>query len=145
MVRENSAQLWVDDGQLEELLERIEVSIAVEQRVMFAQTEGGDQAVDVLSHRMTTTPKGAIVTRRVAGKRNAAGFEDDQLRELAFDGFRRSVITDALQHLAEDDVRQPEALALKCSVEPVRFRIPHALEVVDQNRRVDDDHVRYFA
>ena len=36
----------MDDGQLEELLERIEVSIAVEQRVMFAQTEGGDEAVD---------------------------------------------------------------------------------------------------
>lgn len=76
----------MDDGQLEELLEGIEVSIAVEQRVMFAQTEGGDQAVDGLSHRVTTTLKGAIVTRRVAGKRNAAGFEDDQLRELAFDG-----------------------------------------------------------
>ena len=112
---------------------------------MFAQTEGGDQAVDGLSHRMTTTPKGAIVTRRVAGERNAAGFEDDQFRELAFDGFCRNVIADALQHFAENDVRQSETLALKCGIQPVRFRIPHALEVVDQNRRVDDDHVSYFA
>jgi DNA-directed RNA polymerase specialized sigma24 family protein len=29
-------------------------------RVKFAQTEGGDQAVDGLSHRTTTTPKGAL-------------------------------------------------------------------------------------
>ena len=94
---------------------------------------------------MTTTPKSARVTRRVTRKRNATGFEDDQLRELAFDRLRRDVITDALQHLAEDDVREPETLALKCSVEPVCLRSPHALEVVDQNGRVDDDDVTYFA
>ena len=39
----------------------------------------------------------------------------------------------------------PETLALKCSVEPVCLRIPHALEVVDQNGCVDDDHATYFA
>lgn len=94
---------------------------------------------------MTTTPKGAIVTCRVTRKRDAAGFEDDQLREFAFDRLRRDVITDALQHLAEDNVREPETLALKCSVEPVCLRIPHALEVVDQNGCVDDDHATYFA
>ena len=94
---------------------------------------------------MTTTPKGAIVTCRVTRKRNAAGFEDDHLRELAFDRLRRDVITDALQHLAEDDVSEPETLALKCSIEPVCVRISHALKVVDQNGRVDDHHVTYFA
>ena len=86
-----------------------------------------------------------MVPRRIAGKRNASGFEDDQLGKLAFDRLRRYVITDALQHLAEDDVREPETLALECSVEPVCLRIPHALEVVDQNGRVDDNHWTYFA
>ena len=88
---------------------------------MFAQTEGGDEAVDGFSHRVTMTPKGAVVTRRVAGERNAASFEDDQFGELAFDGFRHNVITDALQHFAENDVRQSETLVLKCGIQPVRF------------------------
>ena len=69
---------------------------------MLAETERGDQAIDGLSHGMATTPKGAVVTRRIAGERNTAGFEDDQLGELAHDSFCRNVITDALQHLAED-------------------------------------------
>lgn len=79
---------------------------------------------------MATTPKGAIVTRRVAGERNAAGFEDDQLREFAFDGLCRNIIADALQDFAEGDVRQPQTLVLKCHVEPVRFRIPRARDLL---------------
>jgi hypothetical protein len=122
----------MDDGQLEELLERIEVSIAVEQRVMFGQTEGGDQAVDGLSHRMTTTPKGAIVTRRVVGKRNAAGFEDDQLRELAVS---RGQVCRTRQDVAPHATpAQPEAGGVGASALSAQTTLSRAANLTDSEK-----------
>ncbi|HXW04506.1 MAG TPA: hypothetical protein VD833_04680, partial [Vicinamibacterales bacterium] len=48
----DSAPDGVNNRELKEFLERIEVAIAMQQRVLFAQAERRDQAVDGLPHRM---------------------------------------------------------------------------------------------
>jgi hypothetical protein len=51
----------MDDRQPKKLLERVKVSVAMKERVLSTQTEGGDQAINRLSHRVTAASKGAIV------------------------------------------------------------------------------------
>ncbi len=94
----------MNDGELEKSLERVEVSIAVKQCVLFTQAERGDQAVYRLPYRATAAPKSAIVVGCLSCQRDAACVEHLELRQLLFNLFSRQVAADALQHLAQDDV-----------------------------------------
>ena len=135
----------MNDRQLEVLLEWVKVSIPMKQRVLLTQAECRNEAVDGLPHRVTAAPKRPIVSRRLACQRHAPCLEHLQLHELPFNLLRHHVVADALQHFAEDDVRQPEALAIEFGVQPVRLRILRALEVIDPDRGVYDHHAAYFA
>ena len=52
----------------------------------------------------------------------------------------REIIADALQHFAEDDIGEPKTLAVEFCVQPVRLGILRALEVINPDRGVHDDH-----
>ena len=124
----------------EKRLERIEVSIAMQECVPFTQTERRNQAVDGLSHRVTAVPKSAIVAGRLSRQRNAARLEHLELCQLLLNLIGGQLVADTLQHLAEDEIDQSKSLALEFGVQPVGLGILRALEVVDPHRAVDDNH-----
>jgi len=90
---------------------------------------------------MTSTSKRSIIPCRLAGQLNAARVEHLQLEQLTFDVFRDDVITNPLEHLAENQISEPEALTLQLSVNPIGLGIRDAAEVVDPNGSVDDHDV----
>ncbi len=62
--------------QLLELLEGIEVAVAVEQGVVVLDAERGNEAVDGLSNGPAPRPQMPVVLRRTCGEIDAAGHED---------------------------------------------------------------------
>jgi hypothetical protein len=135
----------VDDRQLEKSLERIKISISMEQRVLLPDTKCGDETIDRLPHGVATAPERAIVPRRLPRQVDTPCFEYRQLEQLAFHIFRGELIADALQQFAKNDVGQPETLAIEFRMNPIRLGIPDALQVIDPDGRIDDHHTRYFA
>ena len=130
----------MDDRQFEELLERVKVSIAMKERMLSAQTEGRNQAVDRLAYRVATTPERTIIASGFAGQGYAACFEHLQAQQAPPDLLRSSIVADTLKHLAQDDIGQGEPLVIEFRVQPFGFGILYAMEIVNPNRRVDDDH-----
>ena len=78
----------MDDGEIEPFFERIEVSIPVQERVLFADTEHGDQAVDRLPHRVSANAQRAIVPRGISGHVDAACAKHLELEQLPLDVLR---------------------------------------------------------
>lgn len=66
----------MNDLQIEDLLERVEIAIAVEQRMRVLETERRDEAVDRLPHRPSASAQTAIVSRSRLRERDAASLED---------------------------------------------------------------------
>jgi hypothetical protein len=94
---------------------------------------------------VATTPQRAIVPRCLPRQVGTACFEHCQLQQLALDILRDDFIADALQHFAEDQVGEAEPLTIEFGMDPIRLRIPVALEVVDPDSGVDDHHGGYLA
>ena len=108
--------------------------------MLAAQTERRNQAIDGLAHSVTASPKRAVVARRVARQGHAAHFEHLALRQRSFNLFRRHIVADNLKPFAENDIREPDALAIEFNVQPIRFGVPGPLEIVDPDGGIDDNH-----
>jgi len=113
----------------------------MKQRVLLAQAEGRNQTVDGLPHRVTAASKRPIVPRRLACQRHTTCVEELQLQQPPLHVLRDYVVANALQHFAQDDVGKRKPLAVEFSVQPVRLAIVRALEVINPDRGVHDDHV----
>jgi hypothetical protein len=109
--------------------------------VAFADAERRDQAIDRFSHRSTLSPQRSVVLRCRTSQSGSSKLEQLQLSKLAFDCRSRRLVPHALQHLAQNHVCNRERLSTQLGIDPIRFRISHAAEVVDPNGRVDNDHV----
>ena len=112
----------------------------MQQRVLLAYTECGDQTIDGPPHSVAAAPKRAIVPRGFPGQVNTAGFEHFQLEQLTLDIFRRELIANALQDLAENHIGEPQTLAIQFRMNPIGFGIRDALEIIDPDSGVDDHH-----
>ena len=108
--------------------------------MLLAQTEGGDKTVDGLSYGVTAASKISIIARCLTGEGAAARVEQLKLRQRLLDFSYQRVVANALQHLAQDNVGQSQALAVDFSIQPLSLGITNALKVIDPDRRVDDDH-----
>jgi len=53
------------DSELEELFERIEITIAMQERMLLPNAERGDETIDRLAYRATAAAQETIVSRRV--------------------------------------------------------------------------------
>jgi hypothetical protein len=132
----------VDNRQAEELFEGVEVAVTVQERMPLGQAEAGDETVDRFPHCSSLLAKSPKVLRRGPRQVDAAQGEDVELRKLPVDGRSRRFVGHALQHFAKNDVRQGEGLKTKLGIHPVRMRVFHAAQVIDPDRRVDDDDGR---
>jgi hypothetical protein len=134
----------VNNRELKKSFERIEISIAVQQRVLLANTERRDQTVNRLPDSMAAAPQRPIVSRCLRCQVHTA-FEHFQLEELALDILRSELTTNALEDFAEDHIRESKTLLIELRMEPLGLGIRSALEVIDPNRGVDDYHASYCA
>ena len=125
--------------QLEEFLERVEVPVAMQKRMARSDAERRNEAVDRLANGAAPSSQRTVIARGLARQVNAAGFEYFEPPQPILDLFD-SVVAEALQHFAEDDVCQRETLPIQCPIQPVSLRILRALQVVDPDGSVDDDH-----
>jgi len=63
------------DSEVEELFERIEVAIAMQERMLFANAERRDEAVDRFAYGPSTAAQETIVSRRVTRQLDAASWK----------------------------------------------------------------------
>jgi hypothetical protein len=94
--------------------------------VLVAQTERRNQAVDGLPNGVTAASQGAIVPCRLERQGDATRVKYLTLRQRSVDLPGDHIVPNALKHFAEDDVGQPEALAIEFRIQPVGFGIAQA-------------------
>jgi hypothetical protein len=104
------------DRKVEDLLERVEIAITMQQCVAVAKTERRDQTIDRLPHRMSSRSQEPIVPRRLARQLSRAGFEDMQFQQLPLDVSRRRLVANALKYFADNQVGDAESLAIELGV-----------------------------
>lgn len=86
----------MNDGEPEELLERIEISVAMNHRVLLSNAEGRNQAIDRLANGVAASSKRPVVARGLTRQISAARVEELQLEQRTLDSLSRDVITYAL-------------------------------------------------
>lgn len=94
----------MNNGESEVFFERIEVPIAMEQRVAFLQTERRDQAINSFAYRTPAPPKRPVVLGRCNCQFCAAGVEHMKLQELVLDVGKGCISSNALQYFAKDQI-----------------------------------------
>ncbi len=72
---------------------------------------------------MAAAPERPIVSRCFLRQVDTACFEHFQLEQLAFDIAGGGLIANALEDFTENDIREPETLAIELRVEPIGLRI----------------------
>ncbi len=130
----------MDDVQAEDILERIEIPIRVEQCVAMTQAEGGDQTIDRLSDRVAVLAQQPIVLRGRDGELYATGLEHFEAPELAEYTIRVLVAREPLKDFAHHQVEEAEPLTRRLPIEPVGLRRRNSVQVIDPDGRIDDDH-----
>jgi len=112
----------------------------MEQRVLLADAERGDEAIDRLPHRVSANAQRAIVPRGISGDVDATCVKHLELEQLPLDVLRDALVAHALKDLAQDQISQRQALPIERSMQPVRLRIRNPSEVIDPDGGIDDDH-----
>jgi len=131
----------MNDLQSEDVLERVEIAVAVEQGMRVLETERRYEAIDGLPDGPPGGAQCAIVSRRRLRQRDAAGVEDLETPKCAKDVSGGGIRRDALEHFAHREVEQPQTPALRLSIEPLDFGCADPVQIVDPDRGVDDHHV----
>ncbi len=130
----------MNDDQVEELLEGVEIAVAVQERMTFAEAERRDETIDGLANSPPLRSQQTVVGRRVRRQDDSSGFEDLKPLQLPEHPRRFAVGWNALKNLTHHQIEQTESLLRRLVVEPIGLRRSHAVEVVDPDGRVDDDH-----
>src|SRR3990172_9949514 len=130
----------MDDREAERPLEGVEIAIVVEQGVPAVQTEGSDQTVDRAAYDDPLRAEPSVVPGCSDGEGDPAGREDLESQQLPLDGPEALGARHALEHLAEDEVRQAKPLMLQIELQPAHRRSVDAAQVVDPDGGIDDDH-----
>jgi len=121
--------------------ERFEVAVAEQQLVGILQAKGSDEDVDRLSNRDTARAKQPVVVRRPncsSGSHHGLHWEG---RHRLAGRSMVGVATEALQHLGQDQITHKDRLGAEELVKTARRGIVRAVEVVDPDARVNDDHL----
>lgn len=126
--------------QLEEFLERVEIAVAMQKGMALSDAERGNEAIDRLPNGAASSSHRAVIAGGFARQIDASGCEHFESQQKILDLSGDGVVAETLQQFAEDDVRQSETLPIQFLIQPVGLRIPHALQIVDPDGCVDNDH-----
>ena len=91
-------------GQTEQLFKRIEVVVAVQERVAFAQTERRDKALDGLSNRPALGAKNTVIAGGLCSKVQAAGPEKLEASQIPQNTRGVFISRESLENLADRQV-----------------------------------------
>lgn len=94
-------------AQADQILERIEVAITMQQRMPSAEAERRDQAVDGLANDAPLGTESAVVLCGSHREVNATGFEVVEASQVSEDSRGFPVGGETLQDLADHHVQQP--------------------------------------
>src|SRR6476469_8318134 len=111
------------DGQLEEFLERVEIPVAMQKGMALSDAECRNKAINRLANGTASTSQRSVIAGGLAGQSDAARCEHFESQQKILDLFGGGVVTEALQHFAEDDVCQGETLPVQLLIQPVGLDI----------------------
>jgi hypothetical protein len=130
----------MDDSKSKKILKRVEVVIAVKQRMALSQTESSNNAVDRLADRVPTCAEGTVVSRGGDSQRLPPAVEHLEIRQYPQNVAERQFFMDSLQNFAQNKVRQSEALLRQLSSEPIGVGIYGSPKVIDPDRGIHNGH-----
>jgi hypothetical protein len=117
----------------------VEVSVVVQEFIIALNTRGRDQTVDGIPDRDSPFPEGSEVSGGCDCERSATGFHDFKVLQCAF-GFCKCIFVPySLQNLTDCQVGNPKPYHVHLPMQPENWGSRAIVEVIDQNRRVDDD------
>src|SRR5208282_208190 len=126
--------------QPQHLLKRIEIAVAVQKLIPRQQAERSNPTIHSFPNGVATLAQGAIVRGgrdRVFSASRRKYLKREQLISYP-SKLARSPNT--LKHFAKDHVGKTDSLERHFAVEPLRFCIRNAPEIVNPNGRVHDHH-----
>ena len=124
--REGPLNSWMNDLQTQMRLKWLEVLIAVKQRMSAIQTECCDEAINRFANRDPALPQEPVILRRGHGDVDSPRAEYLEFQEIPMHVCEDDFIADSLQHLAKDQVGQPQALVCQFSIQPEGVRVGNA-------------------
>ena len=130
----------MDDSETQNIFEMIVVTIAVQQGVPLAKAKRSDQTIDGLADGVSPLTEGSEVSRGFDSQFLTASLKDLELAKFTQDSRERLLVAHTLKSLAENEIRQSEALATKLAVKVVGLSVPQTAQIVDLQRRINDHH-----
>lgn len=130
----------MDHTQSAQLLEDIEVPIAMEQGMLMTNAIRRNEEIDGLTDRAAGGAKGPVMRGGVNGQSHIVQFQNLECRQLGMDERSFTIGAKSLQQLGQDERRQAKPLAVQLQIEPLGFGIGDAVDEVDEDAGVDDDH-----
>jgi hypothetical protein len=122
------------------LLQGVEVPVGVQQIVTVLDAVGSDQHVDRLANRDSTPPKSAIVIRGGQGYVSTNKIRARQIKKQATGPSVVAVAGEALQQLCKDQVPGEQTTRSEQLIEAVGLSGFDAVEVIDPNGGVHENH-----
>jgi len=113
----------MDNSKSEMRFKHIEVAIPVKKNMPSGKTESCDETVDRLPDGNAARAKRTIVPRGSHGDCLASCIEDFKVREVTPYALKGSIVADALQYLAQNDVRKAKTLPIHLAIKPFCVRI----------------------
>src|SRR5216684_7069383 len=105
-----------------------------------AETKRRNQTVDGLADGappLTETPE---ISSGLDRQFLTTGLEYLELAKSTQDSCERLLVSDTLKSFAENQVREPEALATELAVKVIGLFVPQTAQIVDPDRGINDVH-----
>jgi hypothetical protein len=100
----------------------------------------GNQTVDGLADCAPPLTKTPEISRGLDSQLRATSLEYLELAKITQDSCERLIVSDTLKSLAENEVRESEALPIELAVKVIGLLVPQVAQVVDPDRSINDDH-----
>jgi len=111
--------------------EKIEVMIAMKQRVALRDTKSRDETVYRLANSVPAGSQRAVVLGRCYRKFLSDAWEDSKIGQNLTNALEIPLFTNTLQNYAEDQIRQAETIAIKLTIEPLGMSVSGPVEIID--------------
>src|SRR5215469_12026829 len=121
-------------------LERVEVTIAMKQLVIFDNAEARDKRIDSLAHGDSPTPQCAKILRCRDCNGSSPNRHTLQYIQLPTHAMEVQVRAKTLQNLDQDQVAEQGPLSGQQTVQQISFRRWPPVEVINPDGRIDQDH-----
>jgi hypothetical protein len=127
-------------AQTDQLLEWIEVTVAVQERVTVTKAERRNEAVDGLANGTALGSEPAVILGGSDSQFNATRFEDLETAQIAQNACGFFIGRQALENLTDHQIEQSKSLTRELLVQPIGLGRRDVVEVINPYRCVDNDH-----